>query len=613
MAANIRISNLFQGNPAFDWLDPPADAAALMMAPVLRFGGPSLGQTVLFAPDGDNGAARPGSSGTGGSGGGGSGTTTSGTASGLVINISWDSSVSAAPSSFTAGVLAAAQYLQSQITDAVTVNIAVGYGEVNGYALGSNSLGSSQSYLTSLSYSSLAGALTADATSADDRSAVATLPASSPVAGNFWTTTAQAKALGLAAATGAALDGYVGFSSALPFDYSTSDGITAGTYDFNGVALHELTEVMGRILFTGMTIGTTANSYDAYDLFHYASAGVRDFSASTPGYLSFDGGTTNAGTFNTASGGDAGDWASSMGHDAFNAFSSSGVVNAVSTADLRAMDVIGWNRAVPSTPTGVAASAVSAALAGSQGASGLAAGAALAAVVQVGGSSAGSYSYTLGGTGAAAFTLATAANAATLSAGAAGVAGAAGGQLYALTVQTTDTTSGNAAPVSPIDVIVGSGGADTIGIATLAGSLAAATPSFIYGLAGADRIDGTGMTGKLYLNGGAGADTLTGGSGANAYLYGATTDSTVAAMDTITNFHAATDLIDLKGLGSALKYAGKIKGGNLGAHSVGWQASGGNTLVYVNTSAATESLSAANMKIALVGAISLGSGNILHL
>ena len=87
--------------------------------------------------------------------------------------------------------------------------------------------------------------------------------------------------------------------------------------------------------------------------------------------------------------------------------------------------------------------------------------------------------------------------------------------------------------------------------------------------------------------------------------------STATAPDIITNFHAA-DLIDLTGLGVALQYAGKLTGTTLSAASVGWQVSQGNTLVYVNTSSAVETLSATNMKIELQGSVSLTAGNILH-
>jgi Ca2+-binding RTX toxin-like protein len=168
------------------------------------------------------------------------------------------------------------------------------------------------------------------------------------------------------------------------------------------------------------------------------------------------------------------------------------------------------------------------------------------------------------------------------------------------------------AAASPFDVVVGSSGSDTVSLATL-GSLATATPTFVYGLAGKDTINGTGMTGELWFVGGKGADTMTGGSGVNDYLYGATSDSTAHKMDIIANFDVTKDLIDLTGIGgSALAYAGQITGTKLAAHSVGWKPIGGNTFVYVNTSGSSESITGTNMKIELLGSLSLTSSNILH-
>jgi hypothetical protein len=83
-------------------------------------------------------------------------------------------------------------------------------------------------------------------------------------------------------------------------------------------------------------------------------------------------------------------------------------------------------------------------------------------------------------------------------------------------------------------------------------------------------------------------------------------------MDDITNFHAAVDMLNLTGLGTALSYAGQATTSRLAAHSVGWQVSGGSTFVYVNTTGGSESLSATNMKIELQGSIALSSRNIVH-
>ena len=565
------------------------------------------GGNVLYDP-GTGSLARAGGAGTSSSGP--TAVTSTSSTSGPIFNITWDSSVSSAPTGFTAVVTAAANYLASQYSDAVTINISVGYGDVNGTALGSNALGQSLTYLTSVGYTSLANALKADAKTATDTSAVASLPAGAP--GTMWTTAAEAKALGLSSATGTSTDGYCGFSSSLPFDYNNSDGVTGGTYDFYGVVLHEFTEVMGRMLLAGATIGTISNSYAAYDLFHFASPGVHTYAASTPGYFSVDNGTTSLNAFNTTAGGDAGDWASSAGNDAADAFANSGVVNAFRMPDLIALDTIGWDRVMPpaAAPTGIAYSPVVGGLASIATSSGLSANTAIATATETGGNSADSFTYTLGGAGAASFSLS---SAGVLSTGAAGVAGASNGARYALTVTANDTTTGLSSPAVPLNLVVGSAFGDTVPLATFVGSASTATPTFVYGLAGNDSIDGTGMTGKLWIDGGAGADTMIGGSGPNSFLYGAASDSTASAMDIIGSFHSATDTIDLRGLGGhALSFAGKLSGTKLAAYSVGYQTNSGNTFAYVNTSSSSEALTATNMKIELLGSISLTSSNILH-
>src|SRR6267142_1378792 len=58
----------------------------------------------------------------------------------FVINITYDSSTVNAPAAFKTAIDAAVQYLESQFTDAVTINITVGYGSINGTPLGSGAL-----------------------------------------------------------------------------------------------------------------------------------------------------------------------------------------------------------------------------------------------------------------------------------------------------------------------------------------------------------------------------------------------------------------------------------------------------------------------------------------
>ena len=89
----------------------------------------------------------------------------------------------------------------------------------------------------------------------------------------FYLTLAEATALGLATGT-TTLDGAVGFSSSLPFSYSTTSA-PSGQYYLYGVVAHELSEVMGRISLLAYGGATSI-----MDLFRYASPGVRATSTS---------------------------------------------------------------------------------------------------------------------------------------------------------------------------------------------------------------------------------------------------------------------------------------------------------------------------------------------
>lgn len=274
------------------------------------------------------------------------------------FNITFDASVIKAPAGFTTTVLSVANFYASTFTDNVTVNLSVGFGEVGGSAMPNGALGASQTYLTSTTYKGLVNALKADMTSTADNSAVGSLPSSDPTGnGHYWVSTAEGKALGIYSGTG--LDGSVGFSSTATFDYDASNSVVpTGSYDFFGTVAHEFSEVMGRMLLTGSRISIFPHGYTPLDLFHYASTAVRTFSGTKTGYFSIDGGQTHLENFNTNPAGDYGDWSSAKGVDAFNAFATSGQVAPVSSVDLTALDVIGWNLAGAGTGTTTSSGAV---------------------------------------------------------------------------------------------------------------------------------------------------------------------------------------------------------------------------------------------------------------
>ena len=273
----------------------------------------------------------------------------------MQINIVFDASVANAPADFTKTVLAVANYYATTFGDSATLNLNVGYGEVAGSALPSGALGASSTYLASLGYSTLVNALKGDASSAADSSAVATLGADPTHGlGHYWVSTAEAKALGFSVGSGS--DGSIGFSSSSNFFYDSTHTlpVPTGAYDFYATVAHEFSEVMGRMLLAGERIGPYRNSYSALDLFHYASKGVRDLLGTKAGYFSVNGGATDLHNFNTNPSGDFGDWASSGSApaDAFNAFANSGVNEPISTADLTALDAIGWSLAGTTSANG---------------------------------------------------------------------------------------------------------------------------------------------------------------------------------------------------------------------------------------------------------------------
>lgn len=257
------------------------------------------------------------------------------------INLTYDPSTGGAPSAFFTVLNAVVQFFEDTYNDPITINIEVGWGEANGEILPDGALGVAYTDVVTFSYAQVRSALIADATTADDATAISFVPASDPYPSFTWEMArAEAKALGLVGSSG--LDGIMGFSTSTAFDYDRSNGITPGTYDLFGVVAHELTHIMGRLFGSG--------SFMPFELFHYSSPGQLNASGNTAGYFSIDGGSTNLKNFNTNASGDFESWNNSAGADAFRAFAPSGTVLNISEADLKLMDVIGYNRVTASPP-----------------------------------------------------------------------------------------------------------------------------------------------------------------------------------------------------------------------------------------------------------------------
>ncbi|MGY4503357.1 hypothetical protein ACVWYH_007314 [Bradyrhizobium sp. GM24.11] len=258
----------------------------------------------------------------------------------MIINVSFDASVSSAPAAFTTAVNEVVQYFEDQFTDPITFTVAVGYGEVNGTALDQGALGQSITWGSTYSYADIRNAVVADAKTADDGIAANSLAAADPISGShsYWMANAEAEALGLAPHNNS-FDGAMGFATSGVLDFDASNGISHGTYDFSGVVMHELSEIMGRQ--AGLS---PADGYELMDLFRYSAPGTHNFVGTHTAYLSLDGGQTGLASVNTDPGGDFGDWAASAGNDAALAFGNPQVALGFTDADLRLMDALGWDR-----------------------------------------------------------------------------------------------------------------------------------------------------------------------------------------------------------------------------------------------------------------------------
>jgi hypothetical protein len=144
----------------------------------------------------------------------------------------------------------AAQQWEAFVADPIFVTI-----NADMAPLGSGILGSTGSVILFGGYSTLRNAMVADASNeADDGIATLlpasgsfTLPAGFGLDGNIQVTKANAKALGFANldTSFGVSDASMTFSTNFNFDFDRSDGVTAGFFDFESVAAHEIGHVLG--------------------------------------------------------------------------------------------------------------------------------------------------------------------------------------------------------------------------------------------------------------------------------------------------------------------------------------------------------------------------------
>jgi hypothetical protein len=278
----------------------------------------------------------------------------------------------------------AADLLSAFFTDDIIVNI-----DIDFRSLSSGVLGTSSFTMQLSTYSEIRNALNNDKKSQNDISAVNNLTTDSDIdvyinrtsnnpngsgssipyldndadANNtrMRMTTANAKALGLLNAGNTTTNASITFNSNFTWDFNRNDGITAGAYDFVGVALHEICHALGftsGVDYLDENPGYADNVYahiSPLDLFRYSdnsiSAGADiDWTADTRSkFFSVNGGVTSLATFSTGvtfgDGYENSHWKDNMNFGIMDPTGSRGQLMDITYLDLTAMDVIGWDLA----------------------------------------------------------------------------------------------------------------------------------------------------------------------------------------------------------------------------------------------------------------------------
>jgi hypothetical protein len=249
---------------------------------------------------------------------------------------------------FENSIQQAANILDSMFTDNVTINLTVGYGEVDGETLtngeaaaGPNLTGGA----TEESYSTVRADLVAGASPGD--STFTFLPTGTSINGQseVMVFSSQQKLFGQIAANGTNTDGGAGFATDIPSN------------ELVGVALHELTHAMGRAPDNQTGFSSVP---DIFDFFNYEGGGTRLFSDSLPSpsasYFSLNDGFTKWADYGINS--DPSDFLNSYAvtnsngtdvasiytpEDAFNQYYDSNTAQYLTPMDLEQMDALGFH------------------------------------------------------------------------------------------------------------------------------------------------------------------------------------------------------------------------------------------------------------------------------
>jgi len=283
--------------------------------------------------------------------------TTASITSGLVINPTFDSTITNDPRSnaIQAMIISAIQKYQTLFNDPITASIRFRFSgfHLDGTPMGIL-VGASNTGIYPTDWNSYIANLKADGKTANDMNANAGLP-SSALSTKILLRSANGRAIGLdtpsvmfadgSLGAGGPYDGIITINSTKPVQFTRP--VSATNFDARTFTEHEIDEVLG----LGSHLGSVAPQYLApQDLFSWSSLNVRNTSASGLRFFSIDHGLHNIVIFNQDPAGDFGDWDSddfcpavrSYVQNAFNCAGQSPEISESSPEGVN-LDVIGYD------------------------------------------------------------------------------------------------------------------------------------------------------------------------------------------------------------------------------------------------------------------------------